>query len=40
VFANATRQMTGEGTANLITHTTTVTNEGWISYDASDRSSP
>ena len=37
-FANATGRMTGEGTANLITRTTTVTNEGWISYDASDRS--
>jgi len=37
-FANATGQMTGEGTANLITHTTSVTNEGWIDYDASDRS--
>jgi hypothetical protein len=39
-FANATGQMTGEGTANLITRTTTVTNEGWITYDASDRRSP
>lgn len=38
-FANATGQMTGEGTANLITRTTSVTNEGWIAYDASDRSS-
>ena len=37
-FANATGQMTGEGTANLITRTTSVTNEGWIAYDASDRS--
>lgn len=37
-FAHATGQMTGAGTANLITHTTTVTNEGWIAYDASDRS--
>ena len=37
-FANATGQMTGEGTANLITRTTSVTNEGWITYDASDRS--
>ena len=37
-FAHVTGQMTGEGTANLITRTTTVTNEGWISYDASDRS--
>ena len=37
-FANATGQMTGAGTANLITRTTTVTNEGWIAYDASDRS--
>lgn len=37
-FANATGQMTGEGTANLITRTTAVTNEGWIVYDASDRS--
>ena len=39
-FANATGRMTGEGTANLITRTTSVTNEGWISYDASDRSEP
>jgi hypothetical protein len=37
-FANATGQMSGEGTANLVAHTTTVTNEGWIAYDASDRS--
>ena len=37
-FANATGQMTGAGTANLMTRTTTVTNEGWITYDASDRS--
>ena len=37
-FANVTGQMTGAGTANLITRTTTVTNEGWIDYDASDRS--
>ena len=37
-FANATGQMTGEGTANLITRTTSVTNEGWITYAASDRS--
>lgn len=37
-FAHATGQMTGAGTANLITRTTTVTNEGWIAYDASDRS--
>jgi hypothetical protein len=36
-FANATGQMTGAGTANLITRTTVVTNEGWIVYDASDR---
>ena len=36
-FANATGQMTGAGTANLLTHTTVVTNEGWIAYDASDR---
>ena len=36
-FANATGQMTGAGTANLITRTTVVTNEGWIAYDASDR---
>ena len=37
-FANVTGQMTGAGTANLITRTTAVTNEGWILYDASDRS--
>lgn len=37
-FTNATGQMTGQGTANLITRTTSVTNEGWITYDASDRS--
>ena len=37
-FANATGQMTGQGTANLITRTTSFTNEGWIAYDASDRS--
>ena len=39
-FANATGRMTGEGTANLITRTTSVTNEGWITYDASERSDP
>ena len=37
-FAHATGQMTGAGTANLLTRTTVVTNEGWIAYDASDRS--
>ena len=37
-FANATGQMTGAGTANLLTRTTIVTNEGWIAYDASNRS--
>jgi hypothetical protein len=37
-FANATGEMTGAGTANLVTRTTSVTNEGWIQYDASDRS--
>ena len=36
-FANATGQMTGAGTANLLARTTVVTNEGWIAYDASDR---
>jgi hypothetical protein len=36
-FANVQGQMTGEGTANLLTRTTVVTNEGWIAYDASDR---
>lgn len=36
-FANARGQMTGAGTANLITRTTLVTNEGWIAYEASDR---
>lgn len=37
-FANVRGQMTGAGTANLLTRTTMVTNEGWIAYDASDRS--
>lgn len=37
-FANVRGQMTGAGTANLLTRTTVVTNEGWIAYDASDRS--
>lgn len=36
-FANVRGQMTGAGTANLLTRTTVVTNEGWIAYDASDR---
>jgi hypothetical protein len=39
-FANVQGQMTGEGTANLLTRTTVVTNEGWIAYDAADRASP
>jgi hypothetical protein len=37
-FANATGQARGEGTSNLVTRTTNVALEGWIDYDASDRS--
>lgn len=36
-FANATGQARAEGTANLVTRTTVVTLDGWITYDASDR---
>lgn len=39
-FANVRGQMTGAGTANLVTRTTEVTNEGWIAYAASDRANP
>lgn len=37
-FANATGQVRGVGTANLATRTTEVELDGWIAYDASDRS--
>ncbi len=37
-FVNATGQARGEGTANLITRATSLTLDGSISYDASDRS--
>ena len=37
-FANATGEMRCEGTANLVTRTTSVTFDGTIVYDASDRS--
>jgi hypothetical protein len=37
-FAHATGQAHGEGTASLITHSTSVTLDGWIAYDASERS--
>lgn len=37
-FANATGQARGEGTANLAIRRTSVTIDGWIAYDASDRS--
>jgi hypothetical protein len=36
-FANARGQVTNEGTANLVTRTTTAATEGTIIYDASDR---
>ena len=37
-FARATGEARAEGTANLITHRTTIDIvEGWIAYDASDR---
>ena len=39
-FANATGEMRGEGTANLVTRTTSVTFDGTIAYAASDRSGP
>lgn len=38
-FANATGQARGEGTANLVTRATSLTLDGSIAYDASDRSS-
>lgn len=37
-FANATGQARGEGTANVAARTTALTLDGWIAYDASDRS--
>lgn len=37
-FENATGQIRGVGTANLATRTTEVELDGWIAYDASDRS--
>jgi hypothetical protein len=37
-FADATGQARAEGVANLATSTTMVTLDGWIAYDASNRS--
>ncbi len=37
-FEKATGQARGEGTANLATRTTSLALDGWIAYDASDRS--
>jgi hypothetical protein len=37
-FAQATGHIRGVGTATLATHTTVVRFDGWIAYDASDRS--
>lgn len=37
-FADATGQARGAGTANLATRTTSLTLDGWIAYDASNRS--
>jgi hypothetical protein len=39
-FANATGEGRAEGTANLATHTTVLTLDGWIAYDSSDRNRP
>ena len=36
-FASATGEARGEGTANLATRATTLSLDGWIAYDASDR---
>jgi hypothetical protein len=37
-FANATGQFEARGTVNLATGVVSITYEGWIAYDASDRS--
>lgn len=37
-FANATGQGVAQGTANLITSKTSVALDGWVAYQASDRS--
>jgi len=37
-FAHATGQLRGVGTATFATQTSVVTFDGWITYDASDRS--
>ena len=37
-FANATGEARAEGTANIVTRTTVVALDGWLVYDASDRS--
>lgn len=37
-FANATGQVHDWGTANLVTHAVTINLDGWLAYDASDRS--
>ena len=37
-FTNATGETRVEGAANLFTRTATLTLDGWIAYDASDRS--
>lgn len=39
-FAHATGQAIGLGTANLATRTSIARFEGWLAYDASDRSRP
>ena len=39
-FASATGQVHDWGTANLITHAVTISLDGWLAYDASDRSDP
>jgi hypothetical protein len=39
-FANATGHATGWGVANLVTRTSVATFDGWVTYDASDRSQP
>jgi hypothetical protein len=36
-FANATGEAHAEGVANFVTRSSSVTYDGWISYDASDR---
>ena len=37
-FANATGEVHDWGTANVVTHAVSFTLDGWIAYDASDRS--